>query len=394
MIQSKKILSLFLLLEVSAFVMAQAPDWTQLSKRIVNETAGIKASDVVLISGGKHTMPLMEQVAAEVHRKGGMPLMVVESDVALRALWYDKPEATLAEYPAHMIELFKEVDYQISLPGSEDFKSIFKDADPKRAALLGSYSDRLVNDLSAQTHFSDINVGFPTKQVAETSGIDFSTYEKMHWAAVKADGSSMAAKGTQIMTLLKGAKNVKITSKAGTNLTFSMGDRLVFADDGILSEEERNSKIMFARYAFLPGGWMDFAPVESSVNGTVVIPQMRCNYEPVLNTSFTVKNGVLENYKASQGGECFVKDMAPHSGDKHTVSIFTLGLNPEMKVIQNDKTDFRSNISAGFLTMTIGGNNSQYNGIVKATGGFSFPLVNATLEIDGKVVIKDGKIVL
>lgn len=196
------------------------------------------------------------------------------------------------------------------------------------------------------------------------------------------------------MKLLPGAKNVKITSKEGTNLTFSMGDRLVFADDGILSTEERNSKIMFARYAFLPGGWMDFAPLENSVNGTVVVPVSRCNYQPMKNITLTIKNGVVENIQAKEGLDCFNKQLEPHTGQKKTVAVFTLGLNPAMKVIQNEKTDFRPNNAAGFMTMGIGGNNSQYNASVIASGGFGFPLVNITLEVDGTVVIKDGKLML
>ncbi|MFZ5972785.1 MAG: hypothetical protein ACOYXA_14455 [Bacteroidota bacterium] len=56
-----------------------------------------------------------------------------------------------------------------------------------------------------------------------------------------------------------------------------------------------------------------------------------------------------------------------------------------MKVIQNEKTDCRSNIAAGYVTVTVGGNNKQYGGKVVATGGFTFPITNATLEIDGNV---------
>lgn len=102
----------------------------------------------------------------------------------------------------------------------------------------------------------------------------------------------------------------------------------------------------------------------------------------------------MENFKAKQGQDCFTKEMAPHTGNKNTVSVFTLGLNPEMKVIQNDKTDYRPNTAAGYMTIAIGGNNTPYNGTTIATGGYTFPIVNPTLEIDGKVVVKDGKIVL
>jgi aminopeptidase len=375
-------------------LQAQTTSWDDLAGRIVNETAGVRAGNVVLVRGGKHTLPLMEQIAAELHKIGAHPMMVVESDVALKALLYEKPETNLADYPEHIVKLLSAIDYEINLPLTENGSEIYKGVDPKRFALLGSTSDKLMNELSESSHSSDIIIGFPSEQAAEASGIDFAQYEKMHWAAMNVDYRQIAAQGQKIKSLLKGAKLVRITTKEGTNITFSMGDRQVFSDDGILSDEERSSKIMFARFASLPGGWMDFAPLESSVNGTVVVPRMRCNFEPMSNASFVIRNGVMESFKAETGESCFTERMAPHSGNKNAVSVFTLGLNPEMKVIQQGETDFRPNTAAGFITMSIGGNNSQYNGIVNATGGYNFPLVNPTLEIDGKVVVKDGKLML
>lgn len=389
---SFKILIGLIMILVTANLLAQ--DVVSLAKRIVNQTAGIKPGDVVLVEGGKHTISLMEQIAVEVHRQGAHPLMMLESDLSLKAYWHEKPEANLSDYPKYLIALFKEVDFVISLPNSENFKEIYKGVDPKRSALIGSNSEKLLEELSTDSHSSSIGISFPTKQIAELSGIDFGVYEKMHWAAANTDYKSIADKGEKLKALLKGAKSVKISTKEGTNLTFSMGDRLVFADDGILSDEERSSEVMFARYASLPGGWMDFAPMESSVNGTIMVSRMRCDYEPMLGVSFTVKNGVIENFQAKQGQGCFDKNMAPHTGNKNTVSVFTLGLNPEMKVIQNDKTDYRPNTAAGFMTIAIGGNNKPYNGTTIATGGYTFPIINPTLEIDGKVVVKDGKIVI
>jgi aminopeptidase len=389
----KTIYALLSLVLFFSSILLQAQDWAGLSKRIVNQTANVKPGDMVIVQGGKHTLTLMELITAEVHRKGAHPIMVMESDLTLKALWHDKPDVNLSDYPRSLVELYKSSDINISLPSSENFQEIFKNVDPKRSALASSNTEKILGEFSA-AHFSSISVNYPTRQIAEVTGLEYSTYEKMHWAAMNADYKSIADKGSRIMSMLKGARNVKITTKDGTNLSFSMGNRHVFADDGILSDEERNSNVYFARYASLPGGWMDFAPVENTVNGTVVVPRMRCDYEAMNGVSFLVKNGVLENFKAKQNGECFNRNIEPHSGNKYTVSVFTIGLNPEMKIIQNDKTDFRHNVAEGFITMSIGGSNSQYKGTVSATGGYTFPLVNPTLEIDGKVVIKDGKIVL
>ncbi len=368
-------------------------DWPAFANRIVTQTAGIKAGDVVWISCGTTGLPLAEQIAAEVHRKGANPQIAMTTDVEQKAMLYDKPEANLADFPDYFIQWQKQLDYMITItPQVENSKSLYGNVDPKRMALLGSNVERLLSELAANTHYSDIAISLPSKEIPSITGIDLATYEKMHWAAASADYTKIASSGKKIMNLLKGAKNVKLTTQDGTNLSFSMGDRLVFADDGILTEEERNSEVMYARYALLPGGFLDFAPLESSVNGTVVIEKARCNYGPMKGVSFTVKNGVISNFKAKEGGACFEKEMEPHTGDKNTISTLNLGLNPEMKVIQTEKIDFHPLVAAGYMSLSIGGNNSQYNGKVVASGGHTFPLIKATLEIDGKVVVKDGKI--
>jgi len=387
-----KLVIVIILFLGSTLVHAQSQDWSALAKRIVNETAQIKAGEIVLIEGGAHTMPLMEQIAAEVHRQGGMPQMMVQSDIELTAWAREKPEANLSDYPKHMMAIYKEIDYLIRLPGSKDFKKIYTGVDPKRFALASKNTEKIMAEMAAETHYSEISIDFPTEQIAEANKIDFKVYEKMHWAGVNADSKVMAEKGKRIMDKLKGAKKVRITTKAGTDFTFSMGDRLVFADDGLLSQSEKDSDIMFARYAFLPGGWMDFAPIESSVNGKVVVPFTRCEFEPMKDVTFNIENGVLKNFSAKEGGECYERQVAPQTGDKNKISVFVLGLNPQLKVVQKGETFYAPRNAAGSMGMSFGGNNGQYGGSTSATGGFGFPLIDVTLEVDGEVMIKDGKL--
>jgi aminopeptidase len=193
-----KILIILALVTVDIKLFAQ--DLESFSKRIVNQTAGIKAGDVVLIQGGKHTISLMEQIAAEIHRKGAHPMMFMESDLALKALWHEKPEASLSDYPKYIVELYKQVNYVIALPQSENIKEIRKGVDPKRSALLGSNGEKLVEELSKGTHASII-ISYPTRQVAEMGGIDFEVYERMHWAAANTDYKSIADKGEKLKAL-------------------------------------------------------------------------------------------------------------------------------------------------------------------------------------------------
>ncbi len=212
----------------------------------------------------------------------------------------------------------------------------------------------------------------------------------MHWKAVNTDYHQISEKGNYLRDVLKGSRTIKISSPAGTNLMLNLGDRSIFVDDGIVTEQEAKSNLFLTRIASRPGGSLFFAPIENSVQGKVVIPKHRCKFEPLTGVTFELRNGNLADFKAQRGGECFENTMAAYTGPKNTFGQVTIGLNPEWKVIE-DRGDFRPQDASGMVTIEIG-NNELVGGNNHDTGSFSFPIVKATVEVDGRVVIKDGNL--
>lgn len=72
-----------------------------------------------------------------------------------------------------------------------------------------------------------------------------------------------------------------------------------------------------------------------------------------------------------------------------------IGLNPALKVMQADGQDYRSDSAAGMVYLGVGDNTTD-GGKNKAEGQFSyyFPLADATVSIDGVVVVEKGKLKL
>ena len=235
-----------------------------------------------------------------------------------------------------------------------------------------------------------VSLGYPTKEQAAINGLNFGTYKEMHWKAVSADYKQIAERGHYLKDILKGAKKVTVTSPNGTDFSFKVGDRLIFVDDGILTSQDAKSDRFLDRIASLPGGAVFFAPIETSAKGRVVIPRHRCRFQPLTEVAFDFTGGKLQNFKADSGAECFEETMAPYSGPKDTIGYVSIGLNPEWKVMENPG-DFRPEAAAGMVTIGIG-DNKLYGGNNRNTGSFSFPIVNATVEVNGRVVIKDGKL--
>ena len=159
-----------------------------------------------------------------------------------------------------------------------------------------------------------------------------------------------------------------------------------------MTDEKAKSKDFVTRVVSLPGGDIFAAPIETSANGKVVVPRDQCQFKPLTQESFEFVQGHIEHFKAESGGDCYAKWMAPYDGPKDVFGYFQIGLNPDARVMESPG-DYRPANAAGLVYIGVG-DNQLLGGANKVTGGggFSFPIVNATVTIDGKTVVQDGKL--
>jgi leucyl aminopeptidase (aminopeptidase T) len=378
---------------VFASTAAKAQDYAELARRIVKTSASVKPGDVVIVSGGKHDIALMEDLAIESAKAGGMVTMFLDSDRLERAIYTEVPEQYLEQQPTFIAEWAKHTNVYIGLPGVEDPKATFGDVPQERLAKANKAAQVITDAINA-SGLRAVFVGYPSPSDAAVQQLDFATYQKVFWDAVGADYQKISEQGNKLKQMLQGAKTVRVTSPSGTDFTFSVGDRPIFVDDGIMTEEKAKSPLAVTRFVSLPSGSVSFAPIETSANGKVVVPKDQCQFKPITGESFDFKHGHLENFKAEQGAQCFAETMAPYSGPKDVFSFFQIGLNPAAQVMENPG-DYRPSYAAGLVSISTG-DNQLLGGSnkVQGGGGWSAPIVNATVTIDGKTVVQDGKLVL
>ena len=84
--------------------------------------------------------------------------------------------------------------------------------------------------------------------------------------------------------------------------------------------------------------------------------------------------------------------MAPYGGPKDRFGSIYIGLNPALRVIE-EGGDYRPGKAAGMVWIRTG-ENKLLGGKNEEPGGFAFPIVNATVEVDGKVVVEKGQLKL
>lgn len=367
---------------------AQDSQFPALAKQIVNTSVRVKPGDVVVINGGQNTIPLMEDIGIEAAKAGGMVQMFLNTDRLARAINADVPEEYLKQQPKYVADWIKDVDVWIALPDVEDSAAVIAGVPAQRLAEMNKAGEVVASALNS-SKLRLLFVNFPTKSDAVLFHIPYAELEKMHWDGVNADYRQISEKGNSLGQMLEHSKTVRITSAKGTDLTFSLAGRSVVVDAGMVTEEKSRAKFFGNRAVALPGGTVSFAPLEASGRGKVFAIRERCRPDvQLVGASFDVQSGKITNFRAESGGDCYQESVAGYSGPKDMLGSVSIGLNPALKVSE----DYRPDAAAGMVWISFG-NNELLGGNNVQPGGFTFPVTNATVEIDGKTVVKDGQLV-
>mgnify|MGYP000229920663 FL=1 len=196
-------------------------------------------------------------------------------------------------------------------------------------------------------------------------------------------------------------KSVRVTSAAGTDLTFTRGEYPVMTQWGFADEP--------GRFGHWGGGHIHTFPDEGSANGTVVfapgdiIILPFCRYV-VDEVRLEIKDGFIRKIEGGLDAKLMQdwlddnKD-SPDDMDPFAVSHLGWGLNPQALwyglALNGDQPE-RSRAAArtfpgNFLFST--GPNTQGGGKRRTRGHYDVPMRDCTISLDNKVIIENGKIV-
>jgi aminopeptidase len=364
----------------------------ELARRVITTTIGVRPGEVVIVNGGKHTVGLMEEMAMEAAKAGGLPMLWLESDRVARSTMTDVKDEYLDLKPRHLVHWFGHTNVWIGLGAFEDARAVYADVPESKLAKTAAAGQE-VYDMLNGSPLRGAFIGYPTRGRAEEVGLDYERYAAMLWAAIGTDYGRIATAAEKLERKLGKAKGVRITTPAGTDLRFKLIRRPVVVDAGIVRQDSGREGLMLNRFASLPGGAVAMAPEESSVTGTLVVPRDRCKYRPLRNARYEFAKGTLTSAKADDGGACLEENLAVYGQGMRRLGYFTIGLNPEMKVIENG-ADYRPGVAAGMVTLSLG-DNSFYGGANTVPGAMviDIPVTGATMELDGERIVDNGALV-
>jgi hypothetical protein len=210
-------------------------------------------------------------------------------------------------------------------------------------------------------------------------------------ALLTTDYGALAAVQRRFEEAARGAV-VRVTTPAGTDLSFRIGDRPVTRQDGDASAARAAlGRTLIDREIELPAGAIRVAPLEESVEGTIVFPPSVWNGEPVEGLTLRFERGVVIDARAEAGLEAALAEMDAAGPSGRAFRELALGFNPLLAVPGTDPWIPYYGYGAGVVRLSLG-DNSELGG---AVGGgwvrWNF-FTDASVHVDGTPWVEGGRL--
>jgi hypothetical protein len=271
-------------------------------------------------------------------------------------------------------------DVYIWLPSASD-----ADTPPDQRELLAKWLDE---GRGRQIHFH-WNGG--TRSVDGLAGEHSTAYDRVYADALNIDYAVLKQHQDTAIAALRGG-DVHVTSPAGTDLTFRVGDRPFNRQDGDASKARMASaRVRVDREIELPAGVIRVAPIEESVSGVIVIPSARFGGSSAEGIRLEFEKGKVVRASA-KSGEAALKAFLASAPGASQFREFGLGFNPKLVVPKGQTFLPYYGYGAGVVRLSLG-DNFEIGGAVRGGGVRWMFFPDTTVRVGNSVIVANGKLV-
>lgn len=355
-------------------------------KSVVDTCLRIREEDRVAIFTWRHTLDLAEAFALECRRIGAKTHLEVETDNLYYQTVLNLPVGYLREPNPFSLNLLDVATANIFISGPEDPERLKKITPERMSALVEGDKHYSHKFLEKKIRSANVYLGYVTPQRARTYGFDYEKWNMNVKAAMDVDYSLMRDSGKKVAKMLEEASNAHVTYGDSTDLTFALEGGTAHVDDGVVDDEDIRRG---ATFTMVPAGCVAITPKERSANGIFVsnVPEADSGLL-IHGITWKFKNGRLTSFSGGKNVETISQRCEIARGDRDQASWLMIGLNPNAKggYLQN-------NIVLGSVTLGIG-DNRELGGKLESDFAAKSTILNPTLELDDKFVIKNGKLMV
>lgn len=375
------------LIALSCWIPASLPgqdsirDWDVIARALISRMSLTPGERVLLVGMPGKADSLVPALRAAIRSSGATDLGAIGVRDGWPVEWATDFTREVSGASAQALApLLDEVDLAVMLPGA-------RPADPLYAAL----QDRLRSGQGRTIHFHW--AGAYTLDGVEfdpTPWVD-SVYRE---ALLRTNYPELAARQREFEGAMRRG-DVRVTTPAGTDLRFRIGDRAVTRQDGDASKARMmGARTLIDREVELPAGAVRVAPVETTVTGRLVLPVSHWGGERVEGLVMQFENGTVTSVQATGGLTLVERELAIGGAAARAFRELVVGFNPLLRVTESDGAKWIPYYGYGAGVVRISfGDNTELGGNVR--GGYVRwnLLTDATVTAGGKTWIDRGRLV-
>ena len=366
------------------------PDFDILAEKLVTQVANVREGDLVRITGGVRQIALLENLAVHVRKLGAFPLITLGSDRLARRMYDDVPTQYDGQTPSLELRLAGIVTAEINVDFSERPDNL-AGVSSKRIATVDSASGAVASLLYAR-NVVQVNLGnemYPTSALAEQFAVPQEQLAEIFWSGVSVDYRRLQATGEKVRAIFDAGSEVHISNPNGTDLRVRIDDSMVYVNDGVVSDEERERGGP-GRLVWLPAGEAYLAPMPETANGKVVIDRYFYRGREIRDFTLTFENGRLASMDAASDFADFKEEYDAAGPGKDVFGFIDVGLNPNVQIPTGSRMMVW--MAAGMVTVGFG-SNAWAGGHNNVPYGTTTHIPGSTVRVDGQVVVDGGVLV-
>lgn len=352
----------------------------ELARVLLGHSLMIKPKEKVLITVSAEGMSLAKAVFSEVLKRGAYPLIDFEVSGMAYGFFRQANDWQLGHIPKSIIEAkIKWADAYVRIFTENNSRELAQ-IDPAKIAMRSKLLRPLMDPMIDSDRW--ILTYYPTSAMAQEAGVSLEWLREFYFEACLVDYHVMEDKLKGLEKLMDRGKEIRVRGKK-TDLYVNIAGRLAQACYG-----ERN----------IPDGECFLAPVTEGVNGEVYFDLPTLAYgKEVQGIHLEFKNGQVINAKAERGDDALQAMLKTDPGARY-LGEFAIGANFNIKRAMLN-TLFDEKIG-GTIHMALGRAYREKRGGGENESAIHWDIVKdmrlpgSELTIDGKVVLKEGKLLV
>lgn len=205
--------------------------------------------------------------------------------------------------------------------------------------------------------------------------------EEIFVRTMKADYKKMAQRCNKLEQILSKTDKIRVTTPAGTDITFSIKGRTIISDTGIYRTPKS--------FGNLPGAEVCVSPVLNTAEGTIVVDGLFGSEQMTEPVKLEVKNGMVVSVSGDKNITASLEKIFKEYGSKiYTIAEFGIGANEQAKLNSNPLE-----LEKVLGTVHFGlGDNADMGGETSVDYHEDGILTKPTVYADGQLIMKDGKL--